>query len=176
VNGDGAILQIGYYSGATTSNLFGNGSFTAMTSDTGRLTTTIGDSVYNTGGVDGTFGFSINFVGDPVTGLMPAIGTPIAIKFFNGISIAASSTYNAVSDASWLWPTPADTPADINMSFNDSGLQWLGGTGSAFYTSLPITPVPEVSTYGLISGLGLILLAGFQQRRRLVASAAGIFR
>jgi hypothetical protein len=193
INGDGAVLQLGYYEGATTSNNFGNGTFIPIAgsgsnnSNVLAATLTIGDRVIN-GGTSGEFWLgTIDFtVGDSpnFTQTTPVAGTPLSLRFFNNTTIESSTFYNAVSNDYWVWGTPAIAPANplvyISLADGDSPspypMEWLGGGSSAFYTSISLAPVPEVSTFGLLSGLALLVIAGYQHRRRLFAAAAGFLR
>jgi len=167
-DGDGAVLQLGYYDGGTASDPFagtwrvltGEGSLNTGGNTGSGLTfntTSIGDIG---GGAapdgSGVFGFSLVFdsaVAGTFLDLPDATTIPLAIKFYNGSSIASSTYYNVVSNAAWLWQTPINPsplPPIINLSFDDPGLQWesivvhghLGA--SAFHTT--IVPVPEPDT------------------------------
>jgi hypothetical protein len=178
LDGDGAILQLGYYSGANFT-----GTFTPLAGE-GSLNTaiipgstaepynklSIGD-ITAEGGADGTFFVpGLNFVVGTTSGnSLPSAGTQLAIRFFNGTTIAGSTFYNAVTDSLWIWPAPATPPAVLTMSLEDAGLQWLsiaqgGAAGTAFHTSLP-TAIPEPSTLAclLLGGAGTL---AFGARRR----------
>ncbi|NBV33743.1 MAG: hypothetical protein EBR81_08185, partial [Proteobacteria bacterium] len=140
-NGDGCVIQLGYYSNATALNPF-NGDFVALTGEGSAnsqfRTTALGDS---NGQSAGRFSLSSTFqAGSATSGLnLPPSGTPLAIRYFNSSTIATSTFYNAVSaGTNWAWKAPAATPGELMLlSLGDSGLTWLGGTTSAQRTSLP---------------------------------------
>jgi hypothetical protein len=173
-DGDGSVLQIGYYSGASISagslvNPF-SGTFVPLTGvgslNTAYNTTSIGDFVAFGGGANGTFatGTLLFTVGSLTTGnSFPAAGTPLSIKFFDTTTIIpGTSFYNSVSDALWVWRSPATPtdPASPNMSLDTAGLVWQG---TPFVTSLAVA-VPEPSTYAF--ALVGLLGAAFAKRFR----------
>lgn len=167
-DGDGAVLQLGYYSGGTAAAPF-TGTWHALTG-AGSLNTggnTGSGLAFNTSSIgdigggaapsgSGVFGFSLVFdsaVAGTFNDLPGATTIPLAIKFYNGTSIAGSSYYNVVSNAGWLWQTPINPsplPSTINLSFDDPGLQWESiatygqSAASAFHTT--IVPIPEPDT------------------------------
>lgn len=165
-DGNGAVLQLGYFDGATAANNF-LGNWVPLTGETSLNTayntTSIGDLNANGAG-DGTFALSLNFVlGSATTGnSLPASNTvPLSIRFYNGTTLAGSTFYNIVSDDLWLWKIPTTPAANVVLSLDDLGLEWysifLGGAANtAFHTTILI---PEPSTVALIGlGIGLIPL------------------
>lgn len=175
LNGNGAVIQLGYYSQATAANNFlgtwiplsGEGSLNVGMVGSSGLSfndTTIGDLSSNGAG-DGQFALSLTFtVGDVATGnsLPASTSIPLAIRFYDDTTIATSDFFNVVSNDMWLWKTPADAPNNplINMSLDDTNVEWQGGAGSALKTTLP---VPEPSAFVLLaSGMGVLAL----RRRR----------
>lgn len=184
-DGDGAVLQLGYFIGATLANVFGDGTFIPLSGQGSANTaqavsnsgtnstiqmnqTSIGDLNVVTGGTNGVFGFSLTFTlgsGNSDQNL-PAGNPPLAIRFFNGTSINASTFYNTVSmstgtSSSWLWktPIPNPTPNTVSISLNAANLHWESvdrflTPGSEFRTTIPI---PEASVMSLV-GCGLFLL------------------
>jgi hypothetical protein len=183
-DGDGAVLQLGYYSTASVNNWF-SGTWIPLSGEGSANTAIIVGSVpaeqYNhtsigdlngNGAGNGTFALSLNFTAlDPTSGnnLPPSPTIPLSIRIYNGTSIATSTFYNAVSDNLWLWKTPATPPVNVTMSLDDTGLQWqsiiMGQNGNtAFHTT--ITLVPEPSSIALvILGVGLIPLARLRRRK-----------
>ena len=165
--GDGAIIALGYYQNATTGNLFGNGVFISLSgpgSPDTYTNTSIGDLSQNGAGA-GTFALGLTFstaAGSKTGNSLPAAGTPLAIQFYNGTTLANSTAYNAVSDNLWTWVAPADTNSVVSLSFDDnavgSPLTWLGGASSAFYTSQavpePAAPV-SLTLAGCLLGLAI---------------------
>jgi len=186
--GDGAIVELGYYSLGTTSNPFA-GTFIALSgvesANTGKLAptastteainqTSIGDTILENGGTtNGTFGIGFNFItGSATQGMnLPAVGTPLVIKFFNSAILANATYFNAVSDSLWVWPTAATAPSEpsLNMSLDDAGLSWYsvavaGQSGTSdFHTT--VSAVPEPTSIALLGG-GLLLLGSVMRRRK----------
>ena len=181
-DGDGFVLQLGYYSNATVNNWFagtfiplaGEGAAnSAIVPNSSPAITynqiSIGDLTSNGAG-DGTFALSLVFSpGDPNTGNnLPPANTPLALRFFNSTTIGTSTHYNAVSSNSWQWVTPATPPGAVTISLDDP-LAWYsivveGQPNSAFSTSVA---VPEPSTYALLAtGIGAL---AFIRRRQKAA-------
>ena len=170
--GDGDVIRLGYYSTATAGNYF-SGTFIPLTglgsANTAYNYTSVGD-MYTNGAGNGQFALILSFAaGSATTGNnLPAAGTPLAIQFYNGTTLTSSTFYNAVSDSAWTWQTPAIPGPTVTISLDQTGLQWLGGASSAFYTS-QATTVPEPSSL-LVGGLclgGFVIL----RLRRSVARA-----
>ncbi len=186
VNGDGAVLQLGYYSAATAANNFlgtwvpltgeGSANTGGSTDSAGGTTfnhTSIGDAVNDGGAGAGQFALSLKFdagVANTSNNLPLSTAIPLSIRIYNGTSIASSTHFNAVSRDSWLWQLPAEPapfPPTIAISLDQSGLEWQsisvsGQPGStAFTTSIA---VPEPSSM-LLAGLGLASLVARRRRR-----------
>jgi hypothetical protein len=161
--GDGAILQLGYYSLATDQNPF-NGAWIPLTGEgsANSFVTTVGDFGSQP---DGRFDLKHTFtLGSSTTGNnLPAIGTPLAIRFYNATSIANSQFFNAVSDTqgSWDWLAPNVPASTVDISLGDAGLVWQGGASSAFRTT---QTVPEPAT-SLLFIVALVSLLVIRQRR-----------
>jgi hypothetical protein len=175
-NGNGDVLELGYFSTATPSSLF-SGTFIPLTgagsSNTAAIPgasenlnqTSIGDTNANGAG-NGTFAMALTFtVGSLTSGnSLPSVGTPLVIMFFNATTIGAATQANAVSDASWLWKTPTFPNATVNISLNDTGTVWQDGTASTDKTQSLAAPVPAAPAWALmVAGAGLLIAA----RRRL---------
>jgi len=166
-DGNGDVLQLGYFSTATAGSVF-SGSFVPLSGQGSPNNatvagsspaetynqTSIGDINTNANG-NGTYALTLTFVvGSGSSGNNLPSGTPpLAIEFYNATTIGAATEMNAVSDASWLWITPATPQSSVSISLNDTGLQWLDLPSSAFKTE----PIPEPATYAFL-GLGLPLL------------------
>lgn len=172
---DGFVLQLGYYSGATTTNNFA-GTWIPLTGEgsanTAYNNTTIGD-LNAEGGENGAFFIpGLNFTaGSGTTGNnLPAAGTPLSIRFYNAATIATSSFYNVVSDDAWTWKAPATPTSSVPMSLDDAGLEWLSislgqAANTAFHTTVPTAAVPEPSTVALLIGGGLVGLVARRRRK-----------
>lgn len=165
-DGDGAVLELGYYSTATTTNNF-SGTWIPLTgpnsANTAFSNTSIGDQG---GGPDGQFSISTTFTaGSPTTGnnLPGSTSIPLVIRFYNATTIGASTAYGAVSNDSWLWVLPSVTPGStLTLSLNPSngGNEWLGG-GAGFYTNIP---VPEPTSFVFV-GLATLGMTVIRRRR-----------
>lgn len=160
VDHDGAVLQLGYFSGATQANPFGNGDFIALSgqgsANTAFSNTTVGDS-FDAGGGDGTFALALSFDDSKTTTFqnLPPINTPLSIRIYNRPTIASSTFLETVSstDSNWLWRAPGTPPSTVALSFDDPGLR-LRSTNAAPSANgriSTVTPVPEPSSLLLLS-------------------------
>jgi hypothetical protein len=183
LNGDGAVLQLGYFNTATSSNPF-SGTWVPLTGENGANSafsigagkTSIGDD-FSQGAGDGTFAMSLTF-DSAVSGRnssFPTPGTPLAIRVYNATTIANSSHYMTISSnlSTWQWLAPAEPPQNptVSLSLDDVGLRRENGTAAGvatatFATTLPITAIPEPSTltFGILTAATLI---GSRRRRQL---------
>ena len=189
IDGDGAVLQLGYFSQASQSQPF-NGTWVALTGEGGAnsafVNTTVGND-FNNGAGNGTFGMNLTFdtaVAGKNAGL-PTTGTPLGIRIYNNTSIATSTRYMTISSplVTWQWSAPNTPPNNpsVNLSLDDSSLKLQNGTlvGAAvvgpngFSTTIPtgIAPVPEPSTlmFGAFVAIGALLQR--VRRGKLVFSA-----
>lgn len=163
-DGNGAVLQLGYYTGATDPSNNFTGTWVPLTglgsANTDYNTTSIGDKNSDTGNTDGTFVLQL-FFGNAGSSMNLPVSTNqiLSIRFYNGTTLANSTFYNAVSSDDWKWQTPAAAPNSpvITISLDKQNIEWesivrLGQAGStAFHTT--ISAIPEPSTYALF-GLG----------------------
>lgn len=153
---DGAVLQLGYYTLATTLNPF-DGSWVPITGEgSGNpFYSTVGDKAMP----DGRFDIGLSFF--TATANLPTAGTPLAIRFYDSISIATSTYFNAVANTTgtWNWITPVDPRPTITISLSDPGVVLQGGPTSAFRTTIA---VPEPSCIVLV----ILSLGGLTARRR----------
>jgi hypothetical protein len=183
-DGNGTVLQLGYFTGANFSGTFiplsgetslNNAIISGSVPPEAYNKTSIGDLNGNGAG-DGTFALSLNFVsGNANSGnSLPSAGTRLALRFYNNTTIAGSSFYNTVTDSQWLWLAPNTPPSSVAISLNDSPLIWesIAAQGqapnTAFHTTISTAAVPEVSTMicPLLAGAALIFHA---LRRRVKA-------
>ena len=144
--GDGTLLQLGFYSTATLSNPF-SGTWVVLAS------TTMGDDGVN---IDGKF--STSTVLGSGTFTEPAVGTPLSIRFYDGISVNTSSYFNSVSNTSgaWNYIAPADVPPVISMVIDKNSNVAFDGVFGDFKT---VRPIPEVSSaiLALIAAIPMLL-------------------
>lgn len=168
VDHDGAVLQLGYFTGATQANPFGNGNFIALSGEgsanSAFANTTVGDA-FVAGAGDGTFALQLSFDDSKAVTFqnLPAVNTPLSIRIYNRATIALSTFFETVSstDANWLWKAPGLPPSTIALSFDDPGLR-LKSTNAAPIASDRIsttTPVPEPTTFALVALVGLFGVA-----------------
>jgi len=145
-NGEGALVEVGYYSAATVGNDFA-GTWTPLPIQQPSIGTSTADGA-DSGSIAATILISGSDAGPPA-------GTPLAIRFYSQATVAGSYAYNAVSSDDWLWQNQAAPPVDpvIVLSLNNPNLKWVGGAGSAFKTSVSLSGsgVGEGSYQGYIS-------------------------
>jgi hypothetical protein len=175
LDGDGDVLQLGYFTGPNFS-----GTFVPLSGDGSANTAIVPESVpaepYNKtsigdrtaeGAGNGDFALSLDFVqGNATSGnSLPANHSQLAIRFYNGLSVTSSTAYNTVTDSRWTWQTPEAPPQDpvISISLDEQGLVWEGGLDSAFHTTIPLA-VPEPSTW-VAGAFVAATLAGAALRR-----------
>ena len=185
-DGNGAVLQLGYYSTATAANNF-SGTWIPLSGE-GSLNTAIifGSSppeMYNQTSIGdltvrfagpATFALQLSFrQGDPTSGnSLPSSTTiPLALRFYNNTTIGTSTHYNVVSDDDWLWENPAPQVNTIDISLNDVGLEWQSifegqAATTAFHTSIPLAAVPEPGSIAAAILAGATVLLGALRRRR----------
>ncbi len=150
---DGAILQLGYYTMATTLNPFA-GLWVPLTGEGS------GNSFYSTVGdkalPDGRFDIGLSFF--TATANLPIAGTPLAIRFYDSTSIATATYFNAVSNTTgtWNWITPVDPRPTIIISLSDPGVVLQDGPTSAFRTTIAV-PEPSCLLLGILS-LGALVV------------------
>ena len=170
-DGDGAVLQLGYYTAATAGFNFA-GTWIGITGKGGANsafnTVSIGDRNADGAG-DGTFAFTL-LVFDTLSttsNVVPPVGAIVAFRIYNAKTIATSTFFMSLSDDSWIWP-PAGNPGDmtntLTISLDDPSLrvQNSSGTGSTLAPAGNIganIPVPEPSSQMLLLGgaIGLLL-------------------
>jgi hypothetical protein len=154
--GNGAVIQIGYYSLATSADPFAGDWVVLVGPGTSVEAANIGEvlgSFYvNSGHFGGTATFSTAVPGEP------APSTPLAIRFYDGTSIDSSIYYNAVSMDDWRWRRPRGADTTVNMTIRGAGipgLVWEGGESSAYRTTIA---VPEASTgiFILVAGSAML--------------------
>lgn len=186
-NSDGMLVQLGYFSAATTANNFA-GTWIPITGFGAAPRTTIGDSPDLSGAGDGRIGFSTVFrntsnavqvfepaLGDTgsyfsqssitITTTTPPSGAILSIRFYD-TSSGTTGAYNTVSsdDLAWRWVPPTDAGSNVLLnlvSANSAGTLEFQDAANPFRTTILI---PEPSTYALLvlGALGL----GVMHRRR----------
>lgn len=155
--GDGALVQLGYYSGGSLANPF-SGNWVALSGPgTSYLPSSVGDGAGQVAGLFKlSFTFPTGFAGEPV------IGTPLCLRFYDAPDTPAAGYFNAMTstDGSWNWAGIGTVPQlELAINVESVGnLAWQGGAASAFRTTIPI---PEPSACLLLTAS-----AGLCIRRR----------
>lgn len=153
IQGDGTLIQLGYYSLASHANPFA-GSWNTL------FEGTMGDKSIQ---IDGQFALSSLFDGTDPNLVEPSVGTPLSIRFFDGVTEQSSSYYNATSDTSgsWDWVAISDPQSIITMEIDKEASQvWEDGLMSAFRTTIT---VPEPSSILFIL-LGSVIFLSNRKR------------
>ena len=156
--GDGDLIQVGYFTGGTSSF---SGTWIAITgigSSNPSLVTSIGD-----GGDETSNGiFSINITFDTSdsgkSGDLPATGTQLGLRFYNDTTSATATHYNTVTDTSWTFKeliNDPSTPRALDMDTAPS-LVWQDDL-NPFVTSLEVVPEPSSTALLGLGGLALSL-------------------
>lgn len=149
-DGDGSILQLGYYTAATTGNPFW-GDWVAMTGPGTSYQTTVGDFGNYP---NGTFKLEVLFTQGSYSFTEPVVGTPLALRFYDSTSLATSTFFNAVTDTTggFNWSAPADptSTARLSLGLSSVGIVWQDGSGSSFRTTIAI-PEPSCLVLGALS-------------------------
>lgn len=169
--GDGAVLQFGFYSGATHNAPFA-GNFIPLTGP-GSIhgwSSTLGDGPGATAvRPAGQFFSSVFFdlFTDTTNDDLPIPGVPMAIRFYNGTTIAGSTEFNTVSNVSGAWDWHS-TIGGSDHAFADLSapglLLWERGPTTAFHTE---AIVPEPSSTALLI-VATVLVAA--RRKKSAAS------
>lgn len=169
-DGDGAVLQIGYFASVPVGLDPADytpadwASFVALTGDDSKnpgFATTIGDG----GAPGGFYTLGVTFDDDTHSDL-PTVPSRVGIRYFDGLTVAASSESNIVTSFHGDWiisppsigSTPAAASLDARVPSTPSpphapGLVWEQGDASAF----KVVPEPSSTLLGLSAGLLLCL-------------------
>ena len=189
---DGEVIQLGYFSGATSNGNNFSGNWTPITGE-GSVNYALNTPYDTSVGDDPTAGFtpnnqfSIALVLDTAAGkTIPAgltAGTIMSIRVYDKNTIAASTAFMTISSSSdlWKWPTVTtltDPSSALNISFADPGIRAenrLGGGGTTSTPSGdPVSPsatslnttipvVPEPASAALML-VGFVSLAARRRR------------
>jgi hypothetical protein len=147
-NGDGTLLQLGFYSSATASDPF-VGSWIVL------ATSSIGDLGVNQ---QGRFSVSTTLVEGSF--ISPTPGTPLAIRYYDGFTAATSTYFNAASDVTgaWNWVAPGDPVPVLNLQITKLSSVFESGVVGAFQTRIS-TGIPEPTAMALLLvGVGFFVL------------------
>jgi hypothetical protein len=152
-NGDGHVLEFGYYDAATIANPFA-GTWVPLTGE-GLLNfwrTTIGDDATP----DGRFDLEVFFQPETATGnnLPPSTNIPMALRFYDNFALSFARNFNTVSNTSGAWNWKNDGTLNIFLDNPSASLVWEGGAASAYRTTIPVG-VPEPSA-ALLAACGVV--------------------
>lgn len=185
-NTDGMLVQLGYFSGSSTSANF-TGTWTPLTGASSTSPTTVGDSPRLGGAGDGVIAFNTFFTtgssavnvydsafGDTgayttqssvtIGASTPANGQVLAIRFYDTHD-GTTGFYNTVSADNWLWQTPTNAGPVITMNLATSPLEFQDAA-NPFRTSIPVAAIPEPSAAVLAGiGIGTIAISRLVRRR-----------
>jgi PEP-CTERM motif len=155
-DGDGFVLQLGYYSAATAVDpfagtwtpVFGPGTTNSLFSSAG-----MGDGKATTG-TDDRFFFTgtIDTANASTTVGIPASGQIMSIRYYNAASLDSATFFGAASNSTWIWTSPGIAPAPMSFNINQSGTVFQAASGSPapMVPQTNIMAVPEPSTWALI--------------------------
>ena len=135
---DGDIIQLGYYTMATTANPF-SGTWVALANRT------IGDKIND---LPGRYDYDTNVTVGEIL-----LGTPLVIRFYDSTTLETASFFNAVTDSTGEWNA---VNAPMTLSLISSTLIWQDGKPSAFRTTINIPEPSSVILVALSIGFGLI--------------------
>lgn len=144
-NGDGTLIQLGFYTEATSSNPF-LGTWNIL------ATSSIGDTGINQAG---RFNVSTTLVEGEFNA--PNTGIPLSIRYYTGLTAATSSYFNAASDTTgnWNWIAPATVPPILNLEITKLTGVFQSGISGAFRSAIS-TGVPEPAFSALLLlGVGI---------------------
>lgn len=181
-DGNGAVIQLGYYSNATSATPF-SGTWIPLTGQGGAnsafATTSIGDS--NAAGAgNGSFAISVNFdttIAGKSANLPATAGIPLGIRVYNNTTVAGSTALITISSSApnWQWSPPLDPPLSpsLNLSLDDpsitlridNGTPTGSAVGAAPAANTFSTAVPEPSAL-LLQGFAAISALCFRNRGR----------
>lgn len=144
-DGDGALIQLGYFSLGTPVDPFA-GAWTVL------AVGSIGDQ-----GNQGDGYFSITTILGEDAIVAPAVGTPLGVRFYDGLSIADSS-YNNTGvnmDDTGRWQDPGNPAPAIDLALS-KGITESEGDLASWTTYLPV-PEPSVALLGCVAMGGLVV-------------------
>ena len=170
-NGQGQLVQLGYFSTATDSNLFSGNFIPLAQFNSGDSAT--GTTNVPSGRISLIVQFdltlqAINFPDGAATSSYaalnsyPAAGAPLAIRWYDTTNTAGF--YNSVSATNWDWVVPTNTPA-ASIVLNPDAANFPVGLAFQSAANPYVAAIPEASTFACV-GMGLFMLVTFRRFRR----------
>jgi len=177
-NGDGDLVELGYYSLATTDNPF-EGEWVALSQNT-----RVGDSSTGYGFDDGKFAFTSTFTKDEntvtifptepkvfvetlnftITSTSPPPGTPICIRFYDSPNKTADTKYNAVTGTNWRWPSfPTGSSVPSNYYWKIASGTPPAGSFWKYGNLFEDNSNPYLTTLSETFSLGVDVAAGYTE-------------
>lgn len=198
LNCDGTLIQLGYFTSATTANKF-SGTWVPLTGAPGRPRTTIGDSFDLNGSGDGVAQFNTFFQSGTATievydesdgghyqtqssvgisSTTPPDNQILAIRFYDTAD-GRSGHYNTVSSDTWRWKAPALFGSIVQIDFSNSTLAFQD-PNRALRTAIPIEARGQLANISSRLSVGIgdnVLIGGFiitgPEPKKLIVRAIG---
>jgi hypothetical protein len=179
--GAGFVIQLGYYTNATSSSLLGNGTWNAVmgpgTSNTLFPTAGMGDNIAAATGTNDEF-FLSGTVADATPGTevgIPSGGQVMSMRYYNATALASATYYGVATNSAWDWVAPTDpTNPNDSMTFNlnDAGTEVLmsgsfqSESGSP-QTNIHVAAVPEPAALSIMMSGAISIGALVLYRRKI---------
>lgn len=164
-NNDGAVLTLGYFTGATDAANF-SGTFVPLSgpwsNNVPYRNTSIGDADTNASGALGFFSIQTDFDQSNATVYqdIPAVGTRLCVLAFNAATLADATCFNIATNDAWRWKAPSLIPDFVTINLNDAGTAWYGGTGTERRTAIPVASFPTTSPVIFAAPKSIVAAAG----------------
>ncbi len=177
-DGDGAIVALGYFTGATEAAGFA-GKWIPLSgpaaASAGIASTTIGDTNSQAAGAFGFIAAQVDFDAGSKNHAgfrnTPPAGARLAVAIYNAATLQAATRFTIATNDAWRWRAPAEPlPEQLYINLNDPGTIWLGGAANARRTSAPIATFPglapagrlvNISTRGFVGTGDAVMIPGF---------------
>ena len=138
----GDLIQLGYYTSATTDSPFAGTWVPLRNGRIGEKSTVVLGP--------GRFSYESSLDGAELLG-----GTPLAIRFYDAAVSDEATYFNSVSDSTGAWNAINTPPqSTMTLSLANATLAWQDGGSSAFRTTIPI---PEPGGGALVAGSLLVI-------------------
>jgi len=176
-NGDGAIVELGYFTGSVSSAGF-SGAWIPLSgpasANAGIASTSIGDTDSFTAGAYGFFTAQIDFDAESVDFSSfqdtPPVGARLAVAIYDATTFQAATSFTVATNDAWQWKPLSLLPDVVSINLNAPGTVWLGGEENARRTSEPMARFPglgaaarlvNISTRGFVGSGDAIMIPGF---------------